>query len=84
MVAASPSASCSPHRARWSSISAGHELLRPTIPGHPNVFVVGDMVLSTASGMAQGAIQGFRYATDAIKAESSASWSAETVQPLLG
>lgn len=40
-----------------------------TIPGHPNVFVVGDMAfVDGVPGMAQGAIQGARYATDAIKA----------------
>ncbi len=40
-----------------------------TIPGHPEVFVVGDMAfVDGVPGMAQGAIQGARYATDAIKA----------------
>jgi NADH dehydrogenase len=40
-----------------------------TIPGHPEVFVVGDMAfVEGVPGMAQGAIQGARYATDAIKA----------------
>ena len=41
-----------------------------TVPGHPNVFVVGDMALMEGvPGMAQGAIQGARYAAKLIKAE---------------
>ncbi|MGX9792026.1 NAD(P)/FAD-dependent oxidoreductase [Mycobacterium sp. MMS18-G62] len=41
-----------------------------TIPGYPNVFVVGDMAaVDGVPGMAQGAIQGAKYAAKAIKAE---------------
>jgi NADH dehydrogenase len=41
-----------------------------SIPGHPNVFVVGDMAaVDGVPGMAQGAIQGAKYAAKAIKAE---------------
>ncbi len=41
-----------------------------SIPGHPHVFVVGDMMaVDGVPGVAQGAIQGGRYAADAIKAE---------------
>src|SRR6476469_4760644 len=41
-----------------------------SVPGHPNVFVVGDMAaVDGVPGMAQGAIQGGRYAAKAIKAE---------------
>lgn len=41
-----------------------------TVPGHPNVFVVGDMAaVEGVPGMAQGAIQGAKYAAKAIKAE---------------
>ena len=41
-----------------------------TVPGHPNVFVVGDMALMDGvPGMAQGAIQGARYAAKLIKSE---------------
>lgn len=41
-----------------------------TVPGHPNVFVVGDMALvDNVPGMAQGAIQGAAYAAKQIKAE---------------
>ena len=41
-----------------------------TVPGHPNVFVVGDMApIEGVPGMAQGAIQGARYAAKLIKAE---------------
>ncbi len=41
-----------------------------TIPGHPNVWVVGDMMaVDGVPGMAQGAIQGAKYAANLIKAE---------------
>ncbi|MCV7192844.1 NAD(P)/FAD-dependent oxidoreductase [Mycolicibacterium brumae] len=41
-----------------------------TIPGHPNVWVVGDMAfVEGVPGQAQGAIQGAKYAADLIKAE---------------
>src|SRR3954468_16222332 len=41
-----------------------------TIPGHPNVFVVGDMAaVEGVPGMAQGAIQGAKYAAKVIRAE---------------
>ncbi|WP_137149118.1 NAD(P)/FAD-dependent oxidoreductase [Mycolicibacterium sp. CR10] len=40
-----------------------------SIPGHPNVFVVGDMAsVEDVPGMAQGAIQGAKYAAKAIEA----------------
>jgi NADH dehydrogenase len=39
-----------------------------TVKGHPNVFVVGDlMAVPGVPGMAQGAIQGATYATKCIK-----------------
>jgi NADH dehydrogenase len=41
-----------------------------TVPWHPNVFVIGDMAsVPGVPGMAQGAIQGAKYAARAIKAE---------------
>jgi NADH dehydrogenase len=41
-----------------------------TVPGHPNVFVIGDMAsVPGVPGMAQGAIQGAKYVARAIKAE---------------
>jgi NADH:ubiquinone reductase (H+-translocating) len=41
-----------------------------SIPRHPNVFVVGDMAaVDGVPGMAQGAIQGGKYAANLIKAE---------------
>ena len=41
-----------------------------TVPGYPNVFVIGDMAsVPGVPGMAQGAIQGARYAAGAIRAE---------------
>ena len=39
-----------------------------TVKGHPNVFVVGDMMaVPNVPGVAQGAIQGAKYATKIIK-----------------
>jgi NADH:ubiquinone reductase (H+-translocating) len=41
-----------------------------TIPGYPNVFVIGDMAsVPGVPGMAQGATQGAKYAARAIKAD---------------
>ncbi|MCG5433208.1 NAD(P)/FAD-dependent oxidoreductase [Mycobacterium sp. MYCO198283] len=41
-----------------------------TIPGHPNVWVVGDMAfVPGVPGQAQGAIQGAKYAASCLKAE---------------
>ena len=45
-----------------------------TVAGHPNVFVIGDMAsVPGVSGMAQGAIQGAKYAARAIRAELEAA-----------
>ncbi len=38
-----------------------------TLPGHPEVFVVGDMAAQDLPGVAQVAIQGARYAADTIR-----------------
>jgi NADH dehydrogenase len=41
-----------------------------SIPGHPNVFVVGDMAaVEGVPGVAQGAIQGAKYVAKNLKAE---------------
>ena len=41
-----------------------------TLPGHPEVFVVGDLAfVEGVPGQAQGAIQGAKYAAKLIKAE---------------
>jgi NADH dehydrogenase len=48
---------------------SGRVLVEPdlTLPGHPEVFVVGDMIaLDDLPGVAQVAIQGARHAADAI------------------
>jgi NADH:ubiquinone reductase (H+-translocating) len=43
-----------------------------TLPGHPEVFVVGDMInLDHLPGVAQVAIQGAKYAADEIKSRLS-------------
>jgi NADH:ubiquinone reductase (H+-translocating) len=49
---------------------AGRVVVEPdlTVKGHPNVFVIGDlMAVPNVPGQAQGAIQGAKYATKAIK-----------------
>jgi NADH dehydrogenase len=49
---------------------AGRVLVQPdlTVKGHPHVFVIGDlMAVPNVPGMAQGALQGAKYATKAIK-----------------
>src|SRR5205823_10225922 len=50
---------------------AGRVLVQPdlTLPGHPEVHVVGDMMsLDRLPGVAQVAIQGGRFAAEAVKA----------------
>src|SRR4051812_17853421 len=50
---------------------AGRVSVQPdlTLPGHPEVHVVGDMIsLNRLPGVAQVAIQGGRFAADAVKA----------------
>jgi NADH dehydrogenase len=51
---------------------AGRVVVEPdlTVKGHPNVFVIGDMMsVPNVPGMAQGAIQGAVYSTKQIKSE---------------
>ena len=49
-----------------------------SVPGYPNVFVVGDMAfVEGVPGMAQGAIQGASYVAKALKAELKGADSAE-------
>ena len=49
-----------------------------SIPGHPNVFVIGDMAaVEGVPGVAQGAIQGAKYAANTIKAELGGANPAE-------
>ncbi|GGG10707.1 NADH dehydrogenase NdhA [Rhodococcoides trifolii] len=53
---------------------AGRVIVEPdlTVKGHPNVFVVGDMMsVKDVPGMAQGAIQGAKYAVKQIKGSLS-------------
>jgi NADH dehydrogenase len=38
-----------------------------TVPGHPEIFVVGDMAASDLPGVAQVAMQGGRYAAQVVK-----------------
>ncbi|OBJ00204.1 NAD(P)/FAD-dependent oxidoreductase [Mycobacterium sp. 1465703.0] len=41
-----------------------------SVPGHPNVFVIGDLAaVEGVPGVAQGAIQGAKYVASTIKAE---------------
>jgi NADH dehydrogenase len=49
-----------------------------SIPGHPNVFVIGDMAdVEGVPGVAQGAIQGAKYVAGMIKAELAGADPAE-------
>ena len=49
-----------------------------SIPGYPNVFVIGDMAyVEGVPGMAQGAIQGAEYVAKAIKTELKGADPAE-------
>jgi NADH:ubiquinone reductase (H+-translocating) len=49
-----------------------------SVPGEPNVFVIGDMAaVEGVPGVAQGAIQGGKYAATAIKAELAGADPAE-------
>jgi NADH:quinone reductase (non-electrogenic) len=49
-----------------------------SIPGYPNVFVIGDMAaVDGVPGVAQGAIQGAKYAASTIKAELAGADPAE-------
>ncbi len=49
-----------------------------SIPGHPNVFVIGDMAaVEGVPGVAQGAIQGAKYVARTIKAELGGANPAE-------
>ncbi|WP_319434295.1 NAD(P)/FAD-dependent oxidoreductase [Mycobacterium sp. RTGN5] len=52
---------------RAGRVKVGPDL---SIPGHPNVFVIGDMALvDGVPGMAQGAIQGAKYVANLVKSE---------------
>lgn len=49
-----------------------------SIPGHPNVFVIGDLAaVQGVPGVAQGAIQGAKYVANTIKAELGGADPAE-------
>ena len=54
-----------------------------TLPGHPEVFVVGDMIaLDNLPGVAQVAIQGAKYAAKEIDAPARGQAAAAAVQVL--
>ncbi len=49
-----------------------------SVPGHPNVFVIGDLAaVEGVPGVAQGAIQGAKYVASTIKAELDGANPAE-------
>ena len=71
-VAASPLAGIIAEQCGGEIDRAGRLKVLPdlTVPGHPEVFVVGDMAaVEGVPGQAQGAIQGARYAAKLIRAE---------------
>ena len=54
-----------------------------TLPGYPEVFVVGDMIaLDNLPGVAQVAIQGAKYAAKEIKGRAEGQAAAEALQVL--
>ena len=60
---------------RAGRVKVLHDL---SLPGCPNVFVIGDMAaVEGVPGVAQGAIQGAKYATGMIKAELAGADPAE-------
>ncbi|HLS79126.1 MAG TPA: NAD(P)/FAD-dependent oxidoreductase [Nocardia sp.] len=71
-VQASPLGKMLAERSEGTEVDrAGRVIVEPdlTIKGHPNVFVVGDLMsVPGVPGQAQGAIQGATYAAKAIKA----------------
>jgi NADH dehydrogenase len=70
-VAASPLGALLAERSGAGVDRAGRVLVEPdlTLPGHPEVFVVGDMIaLDNLPGVAQVAIQGGRHAAATIRA----------------
>ena len=63
---------------------AGRVVVNPdlSIPGHSNVFVVGDMAfVPGVPGMAQGAIQGGKYVSAILKNEAKARAHGTTPKP---
>ena len=72
-VSASPlGTQTSPQQSDVEIDRAGRVKVLPdlSIPGYPNVFVIGDMAaVEGVPGMAQGAIQGGKYVATAIKSE---------------
>ncbi len=70
-VSASPLAAMLAEQSGAAVDRAGRIGVRPdlTVPGHPEVFVLGDMIaLDGLPGVAQVAMQGGEYAADTIKA----------------
>ena len=70
-VAASPLGALLAEQSGAEVDRAGRVLVEPnlTLPGHPEVFIVGDMIaLDNLPGVAQVAIQGGRYAASTIRA----------------
>ncbi|MDT5070235.1 MAG: hypothetical protein QOK02_6390 [Mycobacterium sp.] len=75
-VSASPLAAQIAEQAGAEVDKSGRIIVLPdlTVIGHPNVFVIGDMAsVPGVPGMAQGAIQGAKYAARTIKAELKGS-----------
>ena len=68
-VSASPLARALGEQCGAEVARAGRVRTQPdlTLPGHPEVFVVGDMAAMDLPGVAQVAIQGARHAAKAIK-----------------
>ena len=68
---------------RWTAPAGSRVNSDLTLPGHPEVFVVGDMIdLDHLPGVAQVAIQGAKYAAKAIDRRLEGEAAAEAVQVL--
>jgi NADH:ubiquinone reductase (H+-translocating) len=79
-VSASPLGRDLAHQSDVEIDRAGRVKVLPdlSIPGHPNVFVVGDMAaVEGVPGVAQGAIQGAKYVAKNLKAELKGANPAE-------
>ena len=84
-VQASPLAATLSEQSGASLDRAGRIGVNPdlTLPGHPEVFVVGDMIaLNNLPGVAQVAIQGAKFAAKEIKARVKGKAPAGAVQVL--
>jgi NADH dehydrogenase len=83
-VQASPLARLLAERTGTEADRAGRVAVNPdcTVPGHPEVFAIGDMVsLNKLPGVAQPAIQEGKYVANVIKARLAGDEAVKVVKP---